>query len=82
MSEIEDKLREIRNSIAAVTSKKARAVVELDNAKSRLDDARRILRDDFGVETSDEAKAKLSSLRSELARVVSQLESELDNAGA
>lgn len=79
---IEDQLREIRTTISQVQSKKARAAVELDNAKERLKTAQSTLKDEFGVETTDEARAKLTELQSELDKAVAEVESALAEAGA
>lgn len=79
---IEDQLREIRTTISQVQSKKARAAVELDNAKERLKVAQATLKDEFGVETTEEARAKLTELQAELDAAVAEVELALQEAGA
>lgn len=82
MATIEDQIRELRTAISTVQGKKARAAVELDNAKDRLAEARKVLKDEFGVSTTEDAKEKLEALRAELADAVSGIESLLQEAGA
>lgn len=82
MATIEDQIRELRTAISAVHGRKARAAVELDNAKDRLAEARKVLKDEFGVETTEDAKTKLEALRAELAEAVSGIENLLQEAGA
>jgi len=82
MASTEDQIREIRGSIAQVQSKKVRAAVELENAKARLADARKVLKSEFGVSTTEEAKAKLAELRAELDATVVEVEEALALAGA
>jgi len=82
MASIEDKIREIRTAISQVQNQKARAAVELDNAKSRLKEAREALKTEYGVVTADDAKAKLTELQSELNDIVSEVEKALEEAGA
>lgn len=82
MATIEDQIRELRTAISTVQGKKARAAVELDNAKDRLAEARRVLKSEFGVETTEDAKEKLEALRAELDDAVSGIESLLQEAGA
>lgn len=79
---IEDQLREIRTTISQVQGKKARAQVELDNANERLETARTTLKEDFGVETTDEARTKLTDLQAELESVVAEVERALEESGA
>ena len=42
----------------------------------------RLLKDEFGVETTDEARTKLTELQSELDKAVAEVESALAEAGA
>lgn len=82
MAAIEDQIREVRGTIAQVQSKKARAAVEWENAKSRLADARKVLEEEFDVRTTEDAKAKLAELRAELNDAVAEVETALAEAGA
>lgn len=82
MATLEDQIREIRTAISAVQAKKARAAVELDNARERLATARQILKDEFGVVTTDDARTKLDDLRGELAEAIREVEDLLESAGA
>lgn len=79
---IDDQIREIRGAIALVQNKKARAAVELDNAKTRVADARRALAEEFGVTTTEDARAKLTELRAELDAAMAEIEAQLAVAGA
>lgn len=79
---IEDTLRELRTSISQAQSRKARAAVELDNAKERLKASQATLRDEFGVATTDDARTKLTALQGELDAAVAEVEKQLAEAGA
>ena len=80
--DIEDKIRELRTSISQTQAKKARAAVELENSKERLAEARRILSDEYGVVTTEQAKAKLAELSADLDDAVKSIENALNEAGA
>lgn len=79
---IEDKIREIRTSISQAQGKKARAQVEYDNAVERRNSAKKSLKEDFGVETNDDAKRVLNELQTELDATVTKVEQSLAEAGA
>lgn len=78
---IDDQIRELRTAISQQMSKTARAAVELDSAKENDAEARRVLKEDFGVETTDEARAKLAELQAELDNELKQAEQALAEAG-
>lgn len=80
--DIEDKIRELRTSISQVQARKARAAVELENSKDRLQAARRILSEEYGVTTTEQAKAKLAELSADLDDAVKSIENALNEAGA
>jgi predicted nucleic acid-binding Zn-ribbon protein len=80
--ELDDKLRAIQTRISQVQSKVARSQVELDNATEKRDAAKAALKQDFGVVTNDEAKAKLKELEEALVEAVATVERELEEAGA
>lgn len=82
MASMEDQIREIRSAIAQVQSKKARAAVDLENAESRLAQAKATLKEEFGVETTSEAKAALASLQEELRVAIEDIEATLEASGA
>lgn len=79
---VEDKLREIRTSISQVQGKKARAQVEFEAATERRELARRTLKEEFQVETNDDARAKLAQLQGELDDSVAAVVKALEEAGA
>lgn len=79
---IEDKIREIRTSISQAQGKTARAQVEHDNATERRSSAQKTLKEDFGVETNEDAKRVLVELQTELDDAVTKIESALAEAGA
>ena len=82
MSTIEDQIRTARAGIAQAQTKKTRAAVELDTAKQRLADARAILKNEFGVVTTEDAKAKLAELKAALDAALEDIETALAEAGA
>lgn len=79
---IEDQLRELRTSISQAQGKKLHAQVQLDNAKGNMEEARSRLKNEFGVETTDEARAKLIELQSELDAAMAEVEAALQESGA
>lgn len=79
---IEDQIREMRTAISQAASKTARAAVELDNAKERSNAARQALKEDFGVETPEDAKAKLAELQEQLDEELVAVQKALEEAGA
>lgn len=79
---VEDQLREIRTRISQVQSQKARATVEHENAVARRDAAKKTLKEEFGVETTEDAKRVLAELQTELNDAVAAVESKLSEAGA
>ena len=82
MTKIEDKLRELRGAISTAQGKKAHAAVQVEEARSKLTTARATLKDEFGVETTPEAREKLAELQADLDREVDQITRLLDEAGA
>ena len=82
MATLEDTIRETRAAISAVQGRKARAAVDLETAKSRLDSARAVMREEFSVNTTDDAREALASLRAELDAALAQIEALLSEAGA
>lgn len=79
---IEDQLRELRTAISQAQGRKARAQVELDNAEARVEEASKTLKEDFGVETKEQAREKLTELQAELDAAVAEVEAALEEAGA
>lgn len=82
MASIEDTIREVQGALALEKNKQVRAAVELDAAKARVEEARTLLASEFGVTTSEEAKAKLTQLRSDLDTAIELIEARLAEAGA
>jgi len=79
---LDDDLRTIQTRISQLNSKKARAEVELDNATAKKNAARAALKEEFGVSTTADAKQKQAELEEALTTVVSEIEAELEEAGA
>lgn len=79
---LEDDLRERRQRIATAAAKKSRAEAEHDSAKERLTLAKKTLKDEHGVETVDEGRAKLIELKADLDRTLAEADEKLEAAGA
>ncbi len=79
---IEDKIREIRTSISQAQARTTRAQVERDAAQDRLDEAKRTLKEEFGVESTDDARAQLSALQKQLQDEIALAEEKLAEADA
>ncbi len=78
---VEDQLAALRKQITAAQNKKARAAVDLENASDRLDQARLALKQEYGVETTAEARAALEKLRSDLTASMDEIQELLTAAG-
>lgn len=78
----ETQLREVRQRLANVQSKRARALVERDNAQAKVAQSKETLQSQFGVVTNDEAKAKLAELTQNLDDTVATVREKLTEAGA
>ena len=79
---LEDSLSAIRLRISKVQVQKARAQVEGENARIKLSTAKQVLKEEFGVITTADAKKKLSELEAELEAAVTSVEADLEAAGA
>lgn len=78
----EDEIREKRQIVSQKEAERVRAQTELDAAERRLAEARKTLQDDFGVTTTEEAKAMQASLQAELAQIEADIEKAFQDAGA
>lgn len=79
---LEDEIREKRRLVSQKQAERVRAQTELDAAEERLAAARKALLDDFGVTTTEEAKAMQAQLQAELAQVEADIEKAFEAAGA
>ena len=82
MSDVEDKIRELRTAISQATARTTRAQVEKEAAQTRLEEATRTLHEEFGVSTVPEAKAKLAELQQKLNEEIEAAEASLAEAEA
>lgn len=82
MADEEDRLRAVRQRISNVQTKHARAEVEKENALERTRQAKLVLKNEFGVTTTAEAKAKRAELEAEYEREIAAAEAALAEAGA
>jgi len=82
MATTEQELAQIRSQISTVRTKKARAEVEVQNAKERLTASQKALVEEFGVKTGAEAKETLDRLEAELAQEIEATKAALAEAGA
>ncbi len=79
---IESQLRELKTRSEAVAATRTRAQIELDNAKAKLLDAKRVLKEEHGLNTGAEIDARVAELKAELETTISEIEDELKAAGA
>lgn len=82
MTTTEQELTQIRSQISTVRTKKARAEVEVQNAKERLTAAQKALVEEFKVTTGAEAKETLAKLEEELEQEIQATKAALAEAGA
>lgn len=76
----EQDLAAIRSQIARVQEQKSRATVEKEHAAEQLAAARVTLKDEFGVETNEEARALQIELQRALDEALATVRAELDAA--
>jgi exonuclease VII small subunit len=79
---LDDELRIIQSRLTKLNEKRTRAEIELETAQTRLATARTALEEEFGVKTMAQAKEKLSELEQRLRDAVTEVETELEAAGA
>lgn len=82
MATLEDDLRSIQQQISQAQSKIARASVERDNASAKRASAKKVLKEEFEVETTAEAKDMLIELEATLDLKVASVRAALTEAGA
>lgn len=82
MTAIDVQLAALRTAINDATRKRARAQVEHDQASETLRSTQQALKDEFGVETTEQAKAKLVELRSAVDEALSDAQTALEAASA
>ena len=82
MSEIslEERLGNIQQRISQATARRAREEVEVENARASLAEAKERLKEEFGVVTSDDLRAKKTELESALQSAVEEIEAALEGA--
>jgi uncharacterized protein YqfA (UPF0365 family) len=79
---LEDDLRQIRTRISAARTKQARAEVQRDEARAKVAQAKTVLKDEFGVSTNAEIKAKRDELQADLDTATEEIKRALLEAGA
>lgn len=79
---LQDDLRSIQLQISQVQAKKARATVESDNATAKRATAKSTLKQEFGVETTEDAKAMQVKLEEALDSAVLAVRKALAESGA
>lgn len=79
---LDDDLRTIQQRISQVQAKRARAAVEKDNALAKIAESKAVLKEEFGVDTTEEAQLKQSELEDALTQAVNAVEEALALAGA
>lgn len=78
----EERVRQLKATISSLQTARARAGVELDGAKATVDKTRTELRDEFGVETIEEARAVLATLEAERDAAIGRAEASLERSTA
>lgn len=79
---IENDLRELAQRQENLTSRRTRAQFELENATAKFQEARRVLKDEFGLSSGEEIKNKISELEAERDRLLESIKADLEAAGA
>ena len=81
MSDLDNRIAELRRRHAAAVAARAAAEVRRDTAQTRVAAVAEQLRTEFGVTTSDEARALLAKLHTELDEQAAALNAALDEIG-
>lgn len=81
-NDIELELRGLQQRIAQAQNAQTRAEVERDNAKAQIAETKKALKEQFGVETVEDAKALLKAKEEELQAELAKAEDLLVEAGA
>lgn len=79
---IESQIRELQQRQTNLSSRRTRAEIERDNAKAKFEDARRVLKEEFGLTNGEEIKAKIAELEAERDTLLKGIEADLEAAGA
>lgn len=79
---LDDQVREIKARIDNAARQRARSEAERDSAQSMVDRVRHQLREEFGVDSPEEARAVLAQLEAELQAAVTEIKSSLEVIGA
>jgi ATP phosphoribosyltransferase regulatory subunit HisZ len=82
MTAIDVQLAALRTAINDATRKRARAQVEHDQATESLRSTQQALKDEFGVENTEQAKAKLVQLRAAVDEALAEAQQALEAANA
>jgi methylphosphotriester-DNA--protein-cysteine methyltransferase len=78
---VEGRVQAIKAQIAVVQQHRARRQVELDTVKASLAHNRNILKEEFGVDTVEQARARLTELEEELEQALLEVEQALSEVG-
>lgn len=81
MSELEERIRKLRDQVSARQQDKAKAEHALGVAEARRDAALEALRTEFGIGSVDEARESLTEVEVDLARECAAVEKALEEAG-
>jgi hypothetical protein len=79
---MDDPIQALRDRIAAAQRQRLRAEHTRDAATAAAHTAAQTLRDEFGVETAEQAKTCLAELRRSLADELATITAALDEIGA
>lgn len=77
MPSVEERIDALRSEVADIEKAKLRAEVEREAFEEALGKAKTVLKDDFGVETEEQMKAKLVELEQERDRLLTEAEAAL-----
>jgi predicted nucleic acid-binding Zn-ribbon protein len=72
---------DLQQRIAAAELRHTHAQIAADSAAAELQRAREQLKERFGIESPEQARAEIASLHTQLQTVMAQLSQALDEAG-
>lgn len=82
MSKIEDEIRARRQAVTAAQTRVMKAEVEKAAAQQKYDEADARLRDEFGLATDADVRARIQELQATIANSLQEIDEALEEAEA
>lgn len=80
MTDIENRISNLKHHMAEAQARNARAIVEKENAQATLDATNKALKEEFGVDSIEEALELEKKIEAALTAAVAKAEATLEKA--